>query len=1858
MQKKKDTQLHKRITALVMSGVLLATSVPLVISPKVAAADPNDANWSPEPYFTEAARDEGAMAWFTNRGAITVKFPAANGGEVSYRNQKEQKKIKGYVFEISVLGQKNPDLTGAPEAVPGTTIYTTMVSAADVTQSKGEKAMMLTKVFKPGEIQLNGKPVTRDTDARLNIRITAVDDGNWFSEPMDTIVTDVPVFEYDEERYRPIDETNPDAMREIVQFEGGAIDTASNVTNFSGDGKHLEFVKDNPKQNAGAIIGSTNRPSKGIGFRLYEDIDKATPSTHIFETEWSREAWDFYGAEEVWFWFDCSDVCLNNVSLRLRSHEKLYTIWADGTFEKASDRKASKVVYSTKGFIEHASQSVKDELAKPVAEGGKRVLVQQRDGGWKEVNLAKGEQLNLDHFKGYVRVPIQFFCSEIDSKATARTDNLFAWKNDNGKAQIIIPETVVNPAGTSIDQATLMSTLQFKKLLWTSGTYNAPAPLIMNTNYGAQINKDRRLKYDTTAKAFTEDNRFFDEENVGVDGKPQIFKKKGSFKALEDIYSVGFSFDSTTSSKDHIFFFDSVMAYKPTEKYPANDLNGHISDGETVNSFYNQKKDRANILLDGIDNLIFAPTWTDYKEVEYISDMLKGFAKSFGEKADDPNSIFVDTDVNENHGMTKMATELGRLDTWKKYRAARDLCLKHGTMQEVDGALNIPANADMSDLVPDMIDILESLPPCEWMVNPTPEQKYEIIKLYQAYVMLNRTQLESLGAEERKACFEYFSILGKALGSMQNDFVVGEHLAEKPFLPFCDFETATIGMNQVVPRAEDDKDSYTSATDIRHTTGVNTVAGGPNLMNDKDEYLLSNPIPAASDIHSATAIMRSDGFMGSKAPRLYINTTTDTVNTLTVSRDGKDYKDLNDMKVHGGCGNNGYQLGKLAKAYDGSGGNEATEPPLSLIFYADFTELDQEFNLIVNIYTTDEQGNILKIRPNLGLFESDRKFFLLDSTTGKWEIAHCGETQFHFNSQKGANDKLDLNGYKGYVRIPLYHFKGGTLNTTKLDETAVWLNNIFAIQIGIGEMNASDSKNLQGKSFVIDNIGFTYSEKIYNPNGQNKPIDKTYEEVYNAKASPAVDFEYAVGQLDFFMANQAAHEQNVRDAITLYNALTKQQKSLPSVQNALVSLQRAAKWVNLDWTPGSAPTKLPGEAPRPNALDPYAEANKNTPVEELEKDKMTYKGTPLTKEAFVQYLDPSTGIFPDKARDDSVLNQKTDFNVRFPGYVVDPQDAKIKAVNYAALGFTGKEHVDRLLLLFEYGFSRLSWADQMRFQKAPALDKKTDIDIWNMTQEELNKLPDAKMFTEAWNVYKAAVRCRELDKTRTAVQEILLGNEQTAQPGVEKHSGIFSAYQDFNYIPEYSTTPEPLKRFAEIARYDSIADVYKKAFTQQPYYAKIASDTGAVIPSLKHVPQSVGLFLMNAKEYKFAQTTCLSGLLQLQKDYNTLNNQLTEILKNEQVGNAAAWEKGIRAVEDYMHLLPRFKNVGEVYTPIEHMLRKLPIVKTATAPETNSEKPADVDLYMTEKNAYQDKTVENSYQVTYAVDLSQIQADSESWLTFKPTTGVMKTAENLADEVAYTLTLNVNKVKRDAQGAAIGTPVSVANVTLDAKQIQAAAAGAPIGICKIDPNQYGKDVDGNRFVLEVEIASTMDQKAIPRNSFYGDDTFTIDVQTKKGAEFVPFVNAKNTDYPSSIAPRTYKIAYTQGDTFTVSFPAETSITWGDTKPADVSYNVTTHMADGSSVKVMVDDAKAGTATPYQLLLNGTDSSYLLNYTPAGFAVQDTFQGIVNNAKPKTACTLTIPQEEWKKGTGNYETTLTYTVEYTKDNSIPAPTPNQ
>ena len=119
----------KRIAALLMCVVLLATSLPLALAA-------NETAYNPAPYFTAEAQKAGAAAWLDVEGDLQVRFPAATGRPTHVEwakdaNTTNVKAIDHYIVEISDLGKKLEKHNPTPPVLLSKTVSATETVSLD-----------------------------------------------------------------------------------------------------------------------------------------------------------------------------------------------------------------------------------------------------------------------------------------------------------------------------------------------------------------------------------------------------------------------------------------------------------------------------------------------------------------------------------------------------------------------------------------------------------------------------------------------------------------------------------------------------------------------------------------------------------------------------------------------------------------------------------------------------------------------------------------------------------------------------------------------------------------------------------------------------------------------------------------------------------------------------------------------------------------------------------------------------------------------------------------------------------------------------------------------------------------------------------------------------------------------------------------------------------------------------------------------------------------------------------------------------------------------------------------------------------------------------------------------------------------------------------------------------------------------------------------------------------------------------------------------------------------------------------------------------------------------------------------------
>lgn len=1233
--KTKNTKLLKRITAVVLCGVLLLTSIPIAFAV--------NGEYNPAPYFSDDAQQKGAAAWLDEKGVLQIRFPAATGRpthavwSLNHDETANVKAIKSYVIELSDLGGKLEKHDATPDV-----LLTKTIPAVAAGTGK------LSATFTAAEIEALGDKFDI-VNKRYNIAITAVDEAGWHSLQLHAMVFDVPEFYFDMSKFEILSE-DAYAMRELMRFEA-----AGSYTGYQQTGDSVDKLE--RAGQTGAEDVTTGVDSAAYRIRI---TGQPGENGQIVDTGESRQTWNFVGAEEVWYWLDLSDVELKGLSFRLRANEKKLR-WVSRTWNstktKAEEWKENgpanyygDTVYSTLGTVNNTYAAGEEPY----------ILVQNENGNWEKVMLNNGT-VDLGHFKGYVRIPIQFICAETDSVVNSNSKEFGSGQGNDQKTLNTYFDTkikldspvVVNTAGTPVADSLLIQEGQ----LW-AGRINGD----LKYNMGKMLAAGIELGSDgatTGAVAVNPNNprRAYIEKDAS--GNWIVQNRENGYKALEDIYSAGVSYQSVSEdSINHSFFIDNIMFYRTdTNAWEHADLGVGLSEGTTVATYFDQFTDTQDKILDAIDNYIGSPTWTDYRGVKYVDDMIKTFYATYKQY----KGVQCADDYFTDAPLSARAAATGRATTWSNYTTAKKLCGDAGLM---DGN-----NSRPNDLVPMLVQTLEQLPDPSQVTSISDTLYDEIVKLYQSYIRLNFGQLKMLGnyvatdatgnemaLYEEEKILRYASIL---LDQLENNSVTGYRMANYPFIKFNDFENTDLG--NTAWQLEDDP-TYSSDNDFRKKKGLVTFATNDNTDTDAIGKNLTATYTGSFHIDAGKTEVTQNGYKGSQGLTTTFdsnwlnggNADSGSFYNIIIAKDSKDSANFSEHKANN---MSSVSLGDLAKDNDGALSDKSnTKMPFSLVMYVDFTEFsdsDPDFTFMPNIHTV-WNGNDVKARPMFGNMFGDigiqswmKTYYVLDQTTGEWQRVY-NNTRYMFTSKSASHSDfpvtVDLRGYKGYLAIPLGHFKlDTTTNSTKLDTQADALNNIYAVQFSIS------GGNTDGKSFTIDNIGFTYDPAFYGT--QARATDPSYAEVFGAKSTKATEFEQAVAAIDPYDTATLATKIEAAKNLYGYPYLSETTSgTLSQWQKDNVQTVKQAK-VLLD-------KYIAGDIP-PAAM---TVAQLKTAIANLPN---------IPENAVANNPIPAPGFLSDNSK---------------------PLEAG--TVNYAAFGFESKEQAEEIVKYYTDTYKRLSAGDQ------------------------------------------------------------------------------------------------------------------------------------------------------------------------------------------------------------------------------------------------------------------------------------------------------------------------------------------------------------------------------------------------------------------------------------------------------------------------------------------------------------------------------------------------------------------------------------
>lgn len=1683
MQKISKIKIGKSITAVLLCVVLLVTSIPMVLAA-------GEGEYDPIPTFTESDKREAA-ATLNDDGGITVSFPAAKVSE----RKTGTKTIDGYMLELVDLGtytevHTSTVLLRKMVSPTGTAPYTAEITADEIK----------TKV-----------PAGLSDDHRYNITITAYDSDGWFSEAVNAYVSDVPTYVYDASAYAPVT-NNVLAVREVLTFDkkgtaddhGSFSDTGINertaeVNNVRSTSGSLDYMQEG---NHLSVEGRTDGvgvkdTGNSYGYAMRIESAATTDSPQSFDTSWSRQTWDPTGASEIWYYLDFSEVSVTGLSFRLRANEKYFAQDFDNSYSESSNafNRYGDIIYSTVGTTKAGYMGEAPYL-----------FLQQTDGSWKKVMLNDGT-VDLDHFKGYVRIPLQFMCSETDSVVTESNEDfgvnkpmpdMYVWNSSdktkanankyyNEKIKLSQP-VVVDPAGTSISDALLIRRYSFRinKTATLSGEYYIDGGTMlapcMATEDGGK----------TTANS--PKRAYIDKTKIGT-GEDPVVNRTNAFKAIEDIMSAGFKFtgcsydpastslETNNGSVGKKIFLDNVLFYRTDgQKYSENTLNGAANTGTPVKTYYDQETEIPRAIFNACQKYIEDPNSYDYRAVKYIEDLIAGYKKSIEEynKSEEAGkSGIIDASFLEDSALDTKAAALGMAEDWEKFKTAKQAC--------IDGKTYGSANSGAEDFIPMIAAKLEQLP--EFNDNTlavSDEDKAVVKSLYEVYIRLNLSQLTMLGRAEEEKLLKYFSFIEEELAD--NSVVIGQALTNNKVIPFGDFSSLEKGTRSW--QFENSKYTGQVGKDYYYSKGYLTYqVPFASLSAHREDTATPTLIPTGAlgndpqrngitdyRQNGTSAIITSNGLEGRNAATVTVNNQyaedrKGWYNCISITKGlaSEEPSSSGDYSALRANNMSSESLGDFAKSYTKNDIGETDR--LALVFYADFSQLDT-FSMAFNI-SSYYDGAAEDYTLDFGSNNAASYFYLINPKTGEW--AKCTPKDeskrriYAYTSEYGIDtgdgDYMTLSHYKGYVMVPLFQFSRGVQGISatsnyRIDEKAESLNNIFRVTIGIAPLSNYDDSSvngksaaaMNGKSFTIGSVGFTYRQgtSAYGAGVQNRTGDVSFDDYAQVKSLTSMQFENAVADVDIYKAN--TRTEKINTALALYAQLSDYQKSIPSVARAYSVLQ---KYKSID-------------------------------------DGITLLDQP---QIAVADLKPLIEAMPAAATGGSVTDSNA---LPYPGFVIgtDASGTEKPLIDYGAYSLTAAD-VQNIIDWYEKSYERY-----------------TDEAIAALGTENVTKME---------NLYKVAKRLRLLENYRDGYKS----DSGTAITGIKDLNALVASMYGETGKATDLTTDCRLMPTGQTAALEN----YLEKYNDLDYYAKYIltdkADKFASAPQYKNYAKSaaaVNKVLTNIKTYTDDITgkTVKGGVVRLEEKYTALYNTVKGQMDNSGIQDLTAITEAVEEYNSFKGYIRQVQEVndgntvnssgGEALHGIIDTLRIFP----------NFVSEVDKDSVALNKDTTTGTAVFTlSNAVNYPDGSYTLRVTSKNG-------GLKDVSGNILDyNVAMT-----GAIEKTVTAKALNTSPETADVANNT-----ASAAAP------------KAINFTFTVTGVTVTS--------------EDVITIELIDNATGEVAV---DKTTNEP---VRKTINIHFAADDFFEVTIPAEIDVPWGETEPVDVSYKVTSSLDTGSKIGVSV-----------------------------------------------------------------------------------------
>ena len=705
-----------------------------------------------------------------------------------------------------------------------------------------------------------------------------------------------------------------------------------------------------------------------------------------------------------------------------------------------------------------------------------------------------------------------------------------------------------------------------------------------------------------------------------------------------------------------------------------------------------------------------------------------------------------------------------------------------------------------------------------------------------------------------------------------------------------------------------DSPSWDQGKDYRYSKGfvygsmsfrdfaAHSTAAVGDWMGDLSQDSYSNGLYDALNLAAADAVITDEvGAGGTKGAQVTIDSRffsgdegdpTGYVNAVSVTRDFNstetgDYHNLQSIAD--------WKLSRYAESWSASDGRDY---PVGLVFYVDFSELkDIDFLLSLNIATSYD-GHAEGYNLDMDMSGSEQEYKIMDMDTGEWVSITGTGSPYGFTSKGGSSSIGTLaDGYKGYVYVALNKFEYSTgMGTVDLCAMGEQIDNIRRVDIGIMPLNSTAAAQMDGRSFVVDDIGFAYGADTYDAAISGSLNHPSFEEVKGYKSTAAQNFENAVSAIE--LNDDTNFPSRVQAARELYDALSDYQKNnTTSVKQAYAQLEFYEKIVN-------------GEL----SADDY-------------KPQMT-----------VADFSNMVGSLSNELKNASVTG---DYDLPYPGVKDTDGDGRADAVNYEGYNGLTKELAAQIIEYYNTSYSRYTENEKT----ALGITAQQFLNAYNAASRCYDTLEgllaDSNTFLN--ELYNPADASTSLFRTLSDIY-----------PAKADQDGLGTVGDMTQPYPYDKSTPYGTRVTAEGTQADegyfiSISDtkaldhISKTYRSQMNYYAKHLLVAGQLQEGVKNIPNAVRKLVYNSYSTDRHGDPFTGGIWTLYNRYLTLyNNAKAKInagtaLTDEELADLKL------ATDEYEMLLPTYHNVAELYDLIQQIYDLFPAVKsTFTANGTTS----------------------------------------------------------------------------------------------------------------------------------------------------------------------------------------------------------------------------------------------------------------------------------------------------------------------------------